>query len=233
MINDDQGEVQERRAILSSWASDALRVGSMPTLRQPPDAEQRHRDLALHPGLQSEIILIFLRLDQIDESSDVCAWKWSAFIHQRLLGVQPSECLPEFAQRRPGCYYLCHQRIVDGSENGDDVATCYSHGSLPDSDHQLEAVGALAKSSCQVGKITSASPERSIAETAGDAKMLFLPLDAGKYDTQILVVGRHDGAGNVRERQLLGAPSYIRPGAKRNATSSSDLLLKPGRLQNT
>jgi hypothetical protein len=32
-------DVREKRAILSSWASDACAVESMPALRQPPDAE--------------------------------------------------------------------------------------------------------------------------------------------------------------------------------------------------
>ncbi|MFK8839044.1 hypothetical protein SL617_31100, partial [Klebsiella michiganensis] len=32
--------LQEKRAILSSWASDACTVESMPALRHPPGAEQ-------------------------------------------------------------------------------------------------------------------------------------------------------------------------------------------------
>ncbi|WP_256754553.1 hypothetical protein [Mesorhizobium sp. Mes31] len=33
-------DLQEKRAILSSWASDACAVESMPGLRQPPGADQ-------------------------------------------------------------------------------------------------------------------------------------------------------------------------------------------------
>ena len=33
-------DLQEKRAILSSWASDACSVESMPGLRQPPGADQ-------------------------------------------------------------------------------------------------------------------------------------------------------------------------------------------------
>ena len=40
VLNDDRLEVQEKRAIFSSWASDACAVESMPALRQPPGAEQ-------------------------------------------------------------------------------------------------------------------------------------------------------------------------------------------------
>ncbi|MCO5066490.1 MAG: hypothetical protein M9924_19075 [Rhizobiaceae bacterium] len=40
VLNDDTLGLQEKRAILSSWASDACAVESMPALRQPPGAER-------------------------------------------------------------------------------------------------------------------------------------------------------------------------------------------------
>jgi len=40
VLNDDTLDLQEKRAILSSWASDACAVESMPALRKPPGAEQ-------------------------------------------------------------------------------------------------------------------------------------------------------------------------------------------------
>ena len=40
VLKDDTLDLQEKRAILSSWASDACAVKSMPALRQPPGVEQ-------------------------------------------------------------------------------------------------------------------------------------------------------------------------------------------------
>lgn len=40
VLGDDTLDLQEKRAILSSWASDACAVESMPALRQPPGAER-------------------------------------------------------------------------------------------------------------------------------------------------------------------------------------------------
>ncbi len=40
VLRDGKLEVGEKRAILSSWASDACAVESMPALRQPPGARQ-------------------------------------------------------------------------------------------------------------------------------------------------------------------------------------------------
>jgi len=40
VLSDATLDLQEKRAILSSWASDACAVDSMPALRQPPGAEQ-------------------------------------------------------------------------------------------------------------------------------------------------------------------------------------------------
>jgi hypothetical protein len=40
VLKDDTLDLQEKRAILSSWASDACAVESIPALRQPPGAEQ-------------------------------------------------------------------------------------------------------------------------------------------------------------------------------------------------
>lgn len=40
VLRDATLEVQEKRAILSSWASDACAVESMPALRHPPGAER-------------------------------------------------------------------------------------------------------------------------------------------------------------------------------------------------
>lgn len=40
VLNDARLDLWEKRAILSSWASDACAVESVPALRQPPGAEQ-------------------------------------------------------------------------------------------------------------------------------------------------------------------------------------------------
>ncbi len=40
VLNDGRLDVREKRAILSSWASDACAVESLPALRRPPGAEQ-------------------------------------------------------------------------------------------------------------------------------------------------------------------------------------------------
>lgn len=40
VLKDDTLDLQEKRAILSSWASDAPAVESMPALRRPPGAAQ-------------------------------------------------------------------------------------------------------------------------------------------------------------------------------------------------
>jgi hypothetical protein len=40
VLNDDTLDIQEKRAILSSWASDACAVESVPALRRPPGAAQ-------------------------------------------------------------------------------------------------------------------------------------------------------------------------------------------------
>ncbi|WP_214477078.1 hypothetical protein [Mesorhizobium sp. dw_380] len=40
VLSDETLDLQEKRAILSSWASDACAVHSMPALRQPPGASQ-------------------------------------------------------------------------------------------------------------------------------------------------------------------------------------------------
>lgn len=40
VLKDDALDIQEKRAILSSWASDACAVESIPALRRPPGAEQ-------------------------------------------------------------------------------------------------------------------------------------------------------------------------------------------------
>ena len=39
VVADDTLDIQEKRAILASWASDACAVESMPTLRKPPGVE--------------------------------------------------------------------------------------------------------------------------------------------------------------------------------------------------
>jgi hypothetical protein len=52
--------VDERRAILSSWASDACAVESNPALRQPPDARA--------PVTFDEIMDALVRLDQLKRS---------------------------------------------------------------------------------------------------------------------------------------------------------------------
>lgn len=40
VLNDPDLSIQEKRAILSSWASDACAVAEMPALRQPPGARR-------------------------------------------------------------------------------------------------------------------------------------------------------------------------------------------------
>ena len=40
VLNADTLDIQEKRAILSSWASDACAVESVPALRRPPGTEQ-------------------------------------------------------------------------------------------------------------------------------------------------------------------------------------------------
>jgi hypothetical protein len=40
VLADDTLHLQEKRAILSSWASDACAVESMPALRQPPGGSE-------------------------------------------------------------------------------------------------------------------------------------------------------------------------------------------------
>lgn len=40
VLKDETLDIQEKRAILSSWASDACAVESVPALRKPPGAEQ-------------------------------------------------------------------------------------------------------------------------------------------------------------------------------------------------
>ncbi|MBN9069022.1 MAG: hypothetical protein J0H60_21900 [Rhizobiales bacterium] len=40
VLTDKTMDLQEKRAILSSWASDACAIDSMPALRQPPGAER-------------------------------------------------------------------------------------------------------------------------------------------------------------------------------------------------
>jgi hypothetical protein len=40
VLEDGSLDIWEKRAILSSWASDACAVESMPALRQPPGAER-------------------------------------------------------------------------------------------------------------------------------------------------------------------------------------------------
>lgn len=76
VLKDDTLDLQEKRAILSSWASDACAVESMPALRQPPGAEQPisfdqimdalcrlDRDASARPPVSGEARLSFDRLD--------------------------------------------------------------------------------------------------------------------------------------------------------------------------
>lgn len=55
VLGDDTLDPREKRAILSSWASDACAVYSMPALRQPPGASQ--------PVSFDEIMDALLKLD--------------------------------------------------------------------------------------------------------------------------------------------------------------------------
>lgn len=66
VLKDYTLDLQEKRAILSSWASDACTVESMPALRQPPGTEQPisfdqimdalcrlDRDASAHPPVEA------------------------------------------------------------------------------------------------------------------------------------------------------------------------------------
>jgi hypothetical protein len=61
VLNDDALYIQEKRAILSSWASDACAVESVPALRRPPGTEQ--------PVSFDQIMDALCRLDRVDASS--------------------------------------------------------------------------------------------------------------------------------------------------------------------
>jgi hypothetical protein len=77
VVADDMLTVEERRAILSSWASDACAVESNPALRRPPHASA--------PVTFDEIMDALLELDQLQKSSsgagqrcDVSLWRAGA-----------------------------------------------------------------------------------------------------------------------------------------------------------
>lgn len=57
ILNDDSLDTREKRAILSSWASDAWAVESVPTLRHPPEAAK--------PVPLKQIMSALCRLDRI------------------------------------------------------------------------------------------------------------------------------------------------------------------------
>ncbi|NGN45111.1 hypothetical protein G6N74_29070 [Mesorhizobium sp. CGMCC 1.15528] len=76
VLGDDTFDLQEKRAILSSWASDACAVESMPALRQPPGSSQPisfdeimealrrlDRDASARPPVSGESCHSFDRLD--------------------------------------------------------------------------------------------------------------------------------------------------------------------------
>ncbi|MBN9255085.1 hypothetical protein [Mesorhizobium sp.] len=74
VLADDTLHLQEKRAILSSWASDACTVESMPVLRHPPGAKQpvsfdqimdalRKLDTAAAPRSADDCQHLFGRLD--------------------------------------------------------------------------------------------------------------------------------------------------------------------------
>jgi hypothetical protein len=76
VLKDSTLKLQEKRAILSSWASDACAVESVPALRQPPGAPQPisfdqimdalcrlDRDASAHPPISGVARRSFDRLD--------------------------------------------------------------------------------------------------------------------------------------------------------------------------
>jgi len=76
VLKDDTLDIQEKRAILSSWASDACAVESVPALRRPPGTEQPisfdqimdalcrlDRDASARPPVSREARHSFDRLD--------------------------------------------------------------------------------------------------------------------------------------------------------------------------
>ncbi|RWL17888.1 MAG: hypothetical protein EOR57_22795 [Mesorhizobium sp.] len=65
VLSDATLDVMEKRAILSSWASDACAVESMPALRQPPGAE--------HPIPFDAIMDALRRLDQVEVERPMAA----------------------------------------------------------------------------------------------------------------------------------------------------------------
>jgi len=65
VLEDDTLDLQEKRAILSSWASDACTVESMPALRHPPGAEQ--------PVSFDQIMDALCKLDTVAAPSSLAA----------------------------------------------------------------------------------------------------------------------------------------------------------------
>jgi len=76
ILKEDALDIQEKRAILSSWASDACAVESVPALRRPPGTEQPisfdqimdtlcrlDRDASVRPPVSREARHSFDRLD--------------------------------------------------------------------------------------------------------------------------------------------------------------------------
>ena len=74
--------VEERRAILSSWASDACAVESDPTLRQPPHTTA--------PVTFDEIMDALCRLDRLDKRRPTADSTNPTFLRTRRLNQQLS-----------------------------------------------------------------------------------------------------------------------------------------------
>jgi len=68
VVADDLLTIDERRAILASWASDACAVESNPALRQPPEAST--------PVTFDEIMDALVQLDRVKRTSNTARGAW-------------------------------------------------------------------------------------------------------------------------------------------------------------
>jgi hypothetical protein len=68
VLADDLLSIDERRAILASWASDACAVESNPALRQPPEASA--------PVTFDEIMDALVQLDRMKRTSNTARGAW-------------------------------------------------------------------------------------------------------------------------------------------------------------
>ena len=74
VLADDLLTIDERRAILASWASDACAVESNPALRQPPEASA--------PVTFDEIMDALVQLDRMKRTSNTGRGPWGRPRHR-------------------------------------------------------------------------------------------------------------------------------------------------------